>query len=57
MLKYGKVQSYESDNIDIFQKCFGVKRHDLVFMREKIASFESVQEYFGMIKKRIKKDA
>lgn len=53
MLIDGNIPSYESDNINIFQKCFGVKRHDLVFMREKVASFESVQKYFEMIKKRI----
>lgn len=53
MLKDSKVQSYESDNMNIFQKCFGVKRHDLVFMREKTAPFESEKKYFEMIKKRI----
>ena len=53
MLKDSKVQSYESDNMNIFQKCFGVKRHDLVFMREKTVTFESEKKYFEMIKKRI----
>jgi release factor glutamine methyltransferase len=53
ILKKQKIQSYESDNINIFQNCFGIKRHDLVFVREKIAPFESAQKYFEMIKKRI----
>ena len=53
MLRDSQILSYESDNMNIFQKCFGIKRHDLVFVREKIASFEASKKYFEMIKKRI----
>lgn len=53
ILKDNKIESYESDNMIIFEKCFGIRRHDLVLMREKVASFENIKKYFEMIEKRI----